>query len=146
MTGGIDKGSLQETDVTQWISMGPVTLEAGDSTVFAAAVVSGTSVDDFLENVDQAQSLWQSVGVKIDENPKGLTDNDWVLSEPYPHPAAFPLNLRYESSQSGHVELTRYDILGRRVKELIDAPHSQGHLSVVWDGTDNMGVPVASGM
>ena len=114
MTGGIDKGSLQETDVTQWISMGPVTLEAGDSTVFAAAVVSGTSVDDFLENVDQAQSLWQSVGVKIDENPNGLTDNDRVLSEPYPHPAAFPLNLRDESSQSGQVELTRYDILGRQ--------------------------------
>ena len=32
------------------------------------------------------------------------------------------------------------------VKEPIDAPHSQGHLSLVWDGTDNMGVPVASGM
>ena len=148
LTGGVNTTSLRETDVTQWTSMGPVTLEAGDSTVFAVAVVSGTSEDDFLTNADQALNLWQSITVSREEeaDPRVRNANEWALSVPYPNPAVFPVQMRYEIPEQGQVQLTVYDLLGRRIRELVDAPHAQGEQTVAWDGLDDTGARVASGL
>jgi hypothetical protein len=43
------------------------------------------------------------------------------------------------------VRLTMYDLTGRRVRTLIDGRASPGRHAIVWDGTDEDGVRVASG-
>ena len=148
LTGGVNTTSLRETDVTQWTSMGPVTLEAGDSTVFAVAVVSGTSEDDFLTNADQALNLWRSVTVSREEeaDPRVRNANEWALSVSYPNPAVFPLQMRFEAPGAGQVQLTVYDVLGRRIRNVVDSPHAQGEHAVVWDGLDDTGARIASGL
>ena len=47
---------------------------------------------------------------------------------------------------AGHVTLTVYDIGGRRVRTLVDAPVPAGFRSVTWDGRDSRGQMVASGV
>ena len=146
MTGGVDTGTRENDDLVQWTSMGPVTLEDGDSTVFAVAVVSGTSVDDFLRNTDQALTLWRSVMVSREGEQYEGHEGDWVLSTPYPHPAVLPVQLRYQSSGFGHVQITVYDLLGRRIRDVVDSQHSEGEHSVEWDGLDHAGARVGSGL
>jgi flagellar hook assembly protein FlgD len=47
---------------------------------------------------------------------------------------------------AGKIKLTIYDLLGRRVKTLADYHQTPGQKSLDWDGTDDNGNPVASGI
>ena len=136
LTGGVNATSLRETDVTQWTSIGPVTMEPG------------TSVDDFLTNTDQAHNLRQQVSVSREEERVRPAEHGgaWALSAPYPNPTVFPVHLRFESASPGGVTLTVYDLLGRRIRDRVDSPHAEGEHVAAWDGLDDTGMRVASGL
>ena len=67
------------------------------------AMVTGTSVDDFLTNADQAHNLWQQVSVSREEERVRPAEHGgaWALSAPYPNPTVFPVHLRFESASPG---------------------------------------------
>jgi flagellar hook assembly protein FlgD len=44
------------------------------------------------------------------------------------------------------VSLKIYNILGKEVRELVDCSQSAGNYQVYWDGKDNSGKEVASGI
>lgn len=48
----------------------------------------------------------------------------------YPNPAHQTATIRYELPQAAHVQLTVYDLLGRRVATLIDREQAAGRKSV----------------
>ena len=139
--------TLEKTDLTQWTSMGPISLGTEDSTVFAIAVVSGTSVDDFLGNADRALALWQSITVSREENDRGgFAHHGWELSAPYPHPVVFPLQLRFWNPRQSLVELTVFDLLGRQIMKVVDGHYAPGQHTATWDGLCESRTPVASGL
>ncbi|MCY3773491.1 MAG: T9SS type A sorting domain-containing protein [Gemmatimonadetes bacterium] len=57
-----------------------------------------------------------------------------------------PATVRYEVGQPGEVSLTLYNVLGRKVRALVDGPHSPGTFTTTWDGRDDGGSRVASGV
>jgi len=69
-----------------------------------------------------------------------------TLGKSYPNPfnawTVIPLELAF----LGRVRLVVYDILGRKVKTLLDEPRSRGRWSVRWDGRDALGRAVGSGV
>ncbi|MEZ4652738.1 MAG: FlgD immunoglobulin-like domain containing protein [Candidatus Eisenbacteria bacterium] len=54
--------------------------------------------------------------------------------------------VRFSLARAGRTALTIFDASGRRVRTLVDAPMEAGLHEVVWDGTDDAGHPVASGV
>jgi len=67
------------------------------------------------------------------------------------HPAApNPFNprtaLRFSIAEAGAVRLAVYDANGRWVRDIVDDYRRAGHHSVTWDGTDDAGRAVASGV
>ena len=46
----------------------------------------------------------------------------------------------------GPVTLAVYDVRGRRVRTLVDAPQTPGPKTLVWNGRDDAGRPVTSGV
>ena len=48
--------------------------------------------------------------------------------------------------RDGYVSLVIYNVLGQQVKTLVDMPHSAGRYEVTWDGRDNAGSIVGSGI
>ena len=44
------------------------------------------------------------------------------------------------------MSLTIYDVNGRRVRTLVDCADDPGEKSIVWDGKDERGVAVSSGV
>ena len=48
--------------------------------------------------------------------------------------------------QPAHVRLVVYDVLGQKVRVLVDEDQSAGYHTVVWDATDGNGSPVSSGV
>jgi hypothetical protein len=59
-----------------------------------------------------------------------------VLEQNFPNPFASPTTIAFALAEAGAVTVTVYDLLGRRVATLLDAPLPAGPHAVTWDGTD----------
>jgi parallel beta-helix repeat protein len=68
------------------------------------------------------------------------------LFQNYPNPFNPQTQIRYALSNDCYVKVTIYNILGRRVKVLVDGYQRTGYRSVLWDGKDEQGDDVASGI
>ncbi len=64
----------------------------------------------------------------------------------YPNPFNPATTISFSIKEKTPVELIIYNILGQKVRTLVNQPLEKGEHSVVWNGTDNKGRPVASGI
>jgi hypothetical protein len=76
----------------------------------------------------------------------GMLPTDIVLAQNYPNPFNPSTQIHFGLPEQAHVSLGIYDILGRKVAELVDGPCQAGFHSVTWDGKNQIGTPVASGV
>ena len=68
------------------------------------------------------------------------------LSQNYPNPFNPVTTLQYEIAQKGLVRMTVYDLLGRRVADLVNRVQEAGRYQVSWNGMDESGMPAGSGV
>jgi len=70
------------------------------------------------------------------------------LAQNFPNPFNPTTIIEYSlsSSDAGYVELRVFNVLGQYVKTLVDKIQGEGFYRVTWDGTDDKGKPVASGV
>lgn len=75
-----------------------------------------------------------------------VIDNEFLLYQNYPNPFNSNTTIEYDLKQNSHVELIIYDILGRQVNKLADYIETPGRKSIIWNGTDQNGNPVGTGV
>lgn len=85
-----------------------------------------------------------SVGIEGD-SPNAPTTKI-ALDRPAPNPFNPSTMIRYRLSQAGPVRLSVYDVAGRVVRRLVDGSQGAGEYGVHWNGTDETGRAVASGV
>jgi hypothetical protein len=68
------------------------------------------------------------------------------LAQNYPNPFNPSTTISFSVRESGPVRLVVYDVSGARVRTLLDEETSAGEHFVTWDGTNNAGHSVASGV
>jgi hypothetical protein len=69
------------------------------------------------------------------------------LGQNYPNPFNPSTTISFQIPEAGHVDLRIYDGSGKLVRTLVDGWKDNGGLfAVTWDGLDNTGVSVASGI
>jgi hypothetical protein len=82
--------------------------------------------------------------------PVKLVSMDEINSRPFVMDGANPFNpravLRYALQTAGHVDVSIYDLAGRRVAVLVDGELQAGEHRTVWDGCDDGGRHVPSGV
>ncbi len=96
--------------------------------------------DWFVDNV----RLETPVG--IGQPRQGEMVREYAISANYPNPFNPTTTIAYELPQRSTVRLVIYDLLGQQVRELLNQPKEAGRYRVVWDGRDDQGQAVASGM
>lgn len=79
-----------------------------------------------------------------DEN--SLTPVIANLHQNFPNPFNPTTTIRFNLSKAAPVDLTIYNLKGQVVKSLLSDNMKQGDHDVVWNGTDNNGKPVSSGV
>ncbi|MBI3193371.1 MAG: T9SS type A sorting domain-containing protein [Ignavibacteriae bacterium] len=70
----------------------------------------------------------------------------FVLHQNYPNPFNPNTSIKYELPAAASVTLKIYDMLGQEVRTLVDENQEVGFFEVTWDGTNNSGQPVSSGI
>ena len=68
------------------------------------------------------------------------------LRQNFPNPFNPSTTISFTVPDSRQVELEVFDLLGRRIQLLVDGSLAAGSHSVIWDGSDQVGRRVASGM
>ncbi len=68
------------------------------------------------------------------------------LSQNYPNPFNAGTDIKYSIPNRSHVAIEIYNLLGQKIKTVVDEEKRAGHHTVTWDATDNRGNTVASGI
>ena len=70
----------------------------------------------------------------------------FTLSQSYPNPGNPSTTITFTLPQKAHVTLEIYNLLGQRVRTLVDGAIDAGSHTVVWDGRDEFGEIVPTGI
>ena len=73
--------------------------------------------------------------------PSGFT-----LGQNYPNPFNPRTTIMYGLATASRVKIVVHNLLGQPVKTLFEGEQTAGNYSVVWDGSDEYGEPVSSGI
>ena len=76
----------------------------------------------------------------------GAAPLTYDLAQNYPNPFNPTTTVRYQVPEQADVRIVIYDLLGRRVRTLVDTPHDAGFHTTLWDGRNALGQRVASGI
>lgn len=79
------------------------------------------------------------------ENVEQIPEN-FALYQNYPNPFNPMTTIKYQLPEESYVTLKIYNLLGQEVRSLIDDVQKAGYNSIVWDGKNNSGMNVSSGI
>jgi hypothetical protein len=86
---------------------------------------------------------WDGTGV---ENQKGEVPSSFYILQNYPNPFNPSTTISFYIPNAGNIKLVVYDILGRQVRILFNDVMNAGVQRVQWDGKDNEGILVGTGI
>jgi hypothetical protein len=82
--------------------------------------------------------------VKVDKGAKVPTT--FSLSNAYPNPFNPTTNIQFNIAKSENIKLVVFNILGQQVKTLVNGEMKAGSYTATWNGKDEFGNSVASGI
>jgi len=70
----------------------------------------------------------------------------YALEQNYPNPFNPSTTIRYELPQAGPVRLEVYNMIGQKVRTLVNSLQNAGAWTMQWNGRDDLGRTVSSGV
>lgn len=121
-----------------------------DSAHFASILVTDMNgkVIGFMEGYDKYELLKLGTTEVREEDSGQLKTPCFSLTQNYPNPFNPSTFIRFSLSVDHSIEtsLIVYNILGEKVRTIVDEQKGAGNYEVPWDGKDNLGKEVASGI
>ena len=145
--GSVDNCAFGGSQLPGWVDGNPLKikvyrpslhLEYGATATYSAG--TGTFGDLFMavSEID--------LGEVLANDDVWLGPDSYTLNQNYPNPFNPSTDISFDAGVSGEISLVIYDILGNKVKTLVSGFMTPGNYVVSWDGTDNNGNNVSSGV
>ena len=129
------------------------TIDPGQTITVGFAIVGGNDEADFVANGTAAIQKWISLGLDyyIDtsvgvDDPVAQVPTAFSLEQNYPNPFNPTTTLKYALKENVDVSLKVYNVLGQLVKTLVNGQQAAGWKEANWDGTNDLGAKVSSGI
>lgn len=114
------------------------------------AVVNTQAIHEFLDGpggtrLEYFNRMMYFFGIltAVDEDNAPVLPEEYVVLKAYPNPFNAEVRIQILSEIDGECVLELYDVTGRKIRSFNVAAHDR---QVVWDGRNNQGRPVASGV
>lgn len=151
LTGDIWAGMLNN----EYASMGAVKFDGTEWThypVINGPFIAGANIYGI--STDSSGSIWFSQyteGFVKYVNDTNVIENvqipeNVIISQNYPNPFNPSTTIAYSLAEDSHVELSIYDVKGKKVKTLVSGKKQSGQNSVNWNGLNEHSKPVSSGI
>jgi hypothetical protein len=100
----------------------------------------------YVSALDQDLYFDASSFTAVDDEVEDKPIRRFSLDQNYPNPFNPTTKIEFVLSKSGQVRIEIFNILGQKVKTLVDQYLKAGHQMIEWDGKDESGEEVASGI
>jgi hypothetical protein len=110
-----------------------------DPVVFVCPVNSGSADAEF-------DALWAEYELGGYQSSVQSIPGETKLLGNYPNPFNPTTTMRYTLAEQGEVSLRVYNTLGQLVKTIVNGFQTSGYHEATWDGTNESGAVVASGI
>ncbi len=143
-TGGFDPGT------TYWVN----DLYNGTSTQ-----ILGSNLSNFLVSLNSYGSAVYTISIEEEmvilppippivsvDYETATIPTEFELFQNFPNPFNPSTTIRYSLIEPGNVSIKIYDVLGKEVKTLVNEIKTVGTHSTIWNGDDNFGNNVSSGI
>ena len=110
-----------------------------------SGVLDDIRIYNYAISYSDINSLYD-ISTGIEDNLNTEVPLTYELTQNYPNPFNSQTNIRYIIKSPGRVILEIYDALGTRVKTLYNNFRPGGSFNAVWDGKDDQGRSVSSGV
>ena len=87
-----------------------------------------------------------SITTGVEEIPTTCLPKIYKLEQNYPNPFNLKTLIRYQLPRAGEISLVIYNIMGEKVRTLVQGRGGPGYYEVDWDGCDDLGRRVSSGI
>jgi flagellar hook assembly protein FlgD len=84
--------------------------------------------------------------VAVEDEESSLTPKDFELHQNYPNPFNNETIIKFNLRKPAEVSLTIYNILGQKVRTLVEGRSNAGSQTLSWDGKDDKGNDLSSGI
>ncbi len=148
LSGGIqDVPGTEETDYSNVLGVGPLTVNPGDTVLVGFALAGGIGLNDLKSHVQEAKAKWQMLFEKTHAaDVRGPIPSAFRLYDAFPNPFNAGTVIRYDLPERNRVVLTVHDVTGREVAHLVDSVQDPGPQETRWDGKSASGSSVPSGV
>lgn len=102
---------------------------------FSAGTYTGPTIDNI-----------RIVGPTSVQDTRQTVPKSYSLSQNYPNPFNPETNISYYIPKASKINIEIFDVLGRRVKVLVDKYQMAGQYSIKWAGEDERDISVTSGV
>ncbi len=106
------------------------------------------NVDQWATTFDQYSFVNLTLGgsVGVEDGGREQIVKKFELKQNYPNPFNPTTTIEYALPKQANVELDIFNVMGQQVKSLVNDHQTAGQYEVKWDGRDNLGVRVGSGI
>lgn len=105
-----------------------------------------TAVNDFGLESSYSDEVSLTITIVGVDDAEGTRPDRFELFQNYPNPFNPSTTIRFGLPQMSRVRLVLYNVLGQQIRELVNGQRSAGFHTAVWDGRDERGMAVASGL
>ncbi len=142
LTGGINSllaagGSVTErNDYRMAFAAQPFSLAASESKRLAFAIALGEGLSELTANIQAVETAYQTFVVSVEDPADSTIPEEFSLGQNYPNPFNPTTTISYALPKSAEVELTVFNVLGKKVETLVSEQKPAGVHEVTWDATN----------
>jgi len=128
------------------LSGGKISSTYDNSNLRCTKITSKEFVDNIWVNSTNTIYGYAGLDIVLETKSEAAVPDEFVLAQNYPNPFNPSTNIDFTLSEESIVKLLIYDLSGKLIKEIVNAPMQIGKYSILWDGTDTNGQKTGAGV
>ena len=153
----IDNMAIKMGDSFTWLTVSPYrgNVSAFDGYNDSIAVKVGAygvydefSIEDelIIESGENIVSIQVNVGATVVGNDPAITPKEFALRQNYPNPFNPETHIQFDLAENSNVSVSIFNLVGQKVATLVNDKMDAGVYHIKWNGVDDLGQPLPSGM